>query len=150
MATPFGAVPTVTSETPLKIDAFAGLRISSMDAVPALLLLTTAIPSLEITSTPVGPAPTLIVLIRELYVELAGSMSMIDTVLHPVLVTTAMLRISSMATPEGCGFDVPLHVVLTSTDPRTVKSVTFDPTLLFTITSSAKRLATFAGGFVSE
>ena len=92
-ATPMGLVPTVTSATA----SFAFTR-SRTDAVPAPLLATTAKPRCWLMAMPCGVAPTGMVLGKAAEigfvivpkVGLAGLMSIMDTLLHPLLVTIAM------------------------------------------------------------
>src|SRR5258705_5150513 len=138
MATPMGLVPTVTSGT-----ARAPFKRSTMDAVPAPLLATTAFPRCELTATPWGVAPTAIVLIILPKLTFAGSglMSIIERLLHPLFVTAAMGESakvefpnwSAMATELGLGV---AQATFMSTALTARKSVGLDVTPALT-TSNA-------------
>src|ERR1700740_3152876 len=89
MPTPMGLEPTVTSGT-----ASAGgfFFRSTMDAVPAALLATTAIPRWEFTATPCGPPPigVLLSIVPKVRLPGAGLMSMTERLLPPALLTSAI------------------------------------------------------------
>src|SRR6202035_2391860 len=83
-ATPIGLVPTVTSAT-----ASLLFTRSTMEAVPAALFATTARPRWELMATPCGVAPTEM-LCSAPKVGLEGLMSILEMLLQPLLVTTAI------------------------------------------------------------
>src|SRR6266852_2768598 len=138
MATPIGLVPTVTSAT-----ASALVWRFTMEAVPALLLATTAIARCELTATPWGDAPMEILRSTVPKVALLGLMSIVERLLQPLLVTNAMgengppASWSAMATELGVG-GPGLQATVMSTDLMTMKSAALDCTPPL-ITSSAKR-----------
>src|SRR5579864_3199635 len=125
MPTPMGLVPTETSATA----SFLFTR-STMEAVPAALLATTAIPRWGLIATPWGVAPTGICVVPP-NVALAGLMSIMETLLQPLLVTTAMgenrpsASWSAMATELGVA-GPELQAVLMSMALITRKSVGLD------------------------
>src|SRR5882762_1820903 len=84
-ATPIGLVPTATSGT-----ASALVRRFTTDTVPALLLATTASPRCELMATPWGVAPMEMLRSTEPKVGLAGLRSIVEMLLQPLLVTTAI------------------------------------------------------------
>src|SRR5690242_12251097 len=130
MATPFGDVPTVG------VAVTAAVSRLMTEAVPDVLLDTTANPSLESSATATGAEPTAIVFVTVPKVE-SGRRLMKETLLQPVFATTAMLRTLSIATPAGDGDDVvPGQSWLKSTSCTTKKSVALERTPLLT-TSSA-------------
>src|SRR5260370_29241951 len=138
MATPIGLVPTATSAT-----ASVFVKRFTMDAVPALLLATTAIPRCELTATPWGVAPMEMLRSTVPKVALLGLMSMVERLLQPLLVTNATgengppASWSAIATELGVG-GPGLQATVMSTDLMTMKSVALDCTPPL-ITSSAKR-----------
>src|ERR1700682_1675463 len=145
MSTPLGDVQTVTSGT--ISFAAAGLRTSRIEAVPATLLLTTAIPKRPETATRVGllPTPTVVRTLPKVGLGALftiGLMSITETVLQPLFVIIARSRVVSMATPAGFGGGVAEQLALTSMDCKTEKSVAFDCTPLPFMTSRAKRRGT--------
>src|ERR1700756_4640530 len=83
IATPIGLVPTATSGTSSLL-----VKRFTMDTVPAPLFATTALPRCELTATPCGVAPTGIVCTAP-KVALPGFMSIVEMLLHPLLLTTA-------------------------------------------------------------
>src|SRR5438045_379339 len=86
MATPVGVVPTVTAGT-----FWVRVTRSRTEAVPLVLLATTANPKRGLTAIPCGAVPVSIGFpIGCPKVALAGLTSTTETLLQPVLVTTAM------------------------------------------------------------
>src|SRR5260370_2889017 len=89
IATPVGFVPVATSGT---IGCFEGLGVKSrMEAVPLPLLATTARPRRWLMAMPCGEVPTPMGLPRSWpNVELAGLISMIEMLLHPLTLIAAI------------------------------------------------------------
>src|ERR1700730_4850796 len=129
-ATPIGPVPVGTSGT-----ASALVKRFTMDAVPAALFATTAMPRCELTATPCGVAPMEMVCSTEPNVALDGLISMVEILLQPLLLTTAMgekgpfLSWSAMATELGMGV---AQATVMSTALMTRKSEALDWTPLLT------------------
>src|SRR5580692_3746723 len=101
MATPVGFVPVLGVATTVSVSRF------TTEAVPSVLLATTAKPKRGITSMPDGALPTAIVFLRGAVAP--GVRSTTETLPQPLFETTAMLRVVSIATAEGDGEVVPLQ-----------------------------------------
>ena len=130
IATPVGVVPTVTAATfCVPVSRFR------IEAVPSWLFATTATPNRGLTATPRGSLPVAMEDLMVPNVALAGLMSMTETLLQPLLLTTAMGEKacpgnwSAMATELGCGLAL-VHAAVISTDLMTKKSVALDCTPL--------------------
>src|SRR5579862_281565 len=137
IATPVGLDPTVTAAT------FCVPVVRSMtEAVPSVLLATTAKPYRGLTATPSGSVPVAMVDRIEPKVALDGLMSTTEMLPQPLLETTTMGEKpwpgnwSAMATELGDGLALE-HAVFKSTALMTKKSVTLerDPPLLTTSTA---------------
>src|SRR5258706_10958780 len=126
MATPIGLVPVETSGT-----ASVLVIRFTMDAVPAPLFATTAMPRCELTATPCGLAPMEMVWRTEPKVAVNGFISMVEILLQPLLLTTAIgengpfLSCSAMATELGMG---EAQATGMSTDLTTKKLAELDST----------------------
>src|SRR5215471_15161262 len=84
MATPVGLLPVVTAGTGcVPVNRF------TTEAVPSPWFATTATPKRGLTATPWGEAPTAMLLFTAPKVVLLGFMSMMETLLQPLLLTTA-------------------------------------------------------------
>src|SRR5437879_10690011 len=84
-ATPMGLVPTATSGT-----ASALVRRFTTDTVPALLLAITASQRCGLMATPWGVAPMEMLRNTEPKVGMAGLRSVVETLLQPLWVSTAL------------------------------------------------------------
>src|SRR5271170_3421369 len=120
MATPVGLVPVPGLETTVAVFKLM------IEAVPLPLLATTAYERRGITSMPAGEVPTAMVVLRG--VAAPGVKSMRETLLQPLLLTNARLRVVSRATAPGCGVVPPPQAGVRSTDSTTLKSVALEPT----------------------
>src|SRR3954452_11891038 len=83
-ATPIGFVPTATAATGCVL-----VRRLTIETLLLPLLATTAKPRRGLTAIPWGVVPTAIELSTDPNVGLAGLMSMVEILLHPLFVTTA-------------------------------------------------------------
>src|SRR5580704_482802 len=133
IATPVGFVPVLGVRMTVSVSRF------TMESVPSVLFATTAYPIRGMTSTPEGAVPTAIVFLSGA-VE-PGVRSTTETLPQPLLETTAMFRVVSIATALGAGAVEAPHDGWRSTDWTAEKSVGFDPTPP-TTTSRAYRLGT--------